>query len=72
MVIFSEFLGQVIRQIIGWRGMEDQCKYLNKKFRFEPFKEVSYGRACELQEHFFHNIWPGKRDELVMLNRIHV
>jgi len=45
--------GEVIRQIIGWRSMEQNCKYLNKRFKFEPFKDVSYGRACELQNHFF-------------------
>jgi hypothetical protein len=62
--------GEVIRQIIGWRALEQNCKYLNKRFRMDPFKDVSFGRGCELQSHFFEKIWPVKRSELVLMGRI--
>lgn len=62
--------GEVIRQIIGWRPMEQNCKYLNRRFRFDQFKDVSYGRGCELQQHFFEKIWPVKRAELQLMGRI--
>jgi len=61
--------GEVIRQIIGWRSMEQHCKYLNKRFKFDPFKDVSFGRSCELQQHFFEKIWPEKRNELQLMGK---
>jgi len=62
--------GEVIRQIIGWRPLEQNCKYLNKRFRMDPFKDVSFGRGCELQSHFFEKIWPTKKAELIMMGKI--
>lgn len=64
--------GDVIRQIIGWRSLDYNCKYLNKRFRFEPFKHVSFGRACELHENFLKTTWIQKRNDLILFGKIRV
>jgi hypothetical protein len=40
------------------------------RFKFDPFKDVSFGRGCELQEHFFEKIWPSKLYEMQLLGKI--
>eukprot|EP01125_Pyxidicula_operculata_P001639 TRINITY_DN11482_c0_g1_i1.p1 TRINITY_DN11482_c0_g1~~TRINITY_DN11482_c0_g1_i1.p1 ORF type:complete len:280 (-),score=32.93 TRINITY_DN11482_c0_g1_i1:11-850(-) len=62
--------GEVIRQIIGWRSLDFNCHYLNKRFIYEPFKPVSIGRATELHQHFLNNTWPKMYREMVLMRKI--
>jgi len=57
----NEKEGEIIRQIIGWRSLEENCVYFNGRRLRESLKDVSYAKACSLQEHFFSTIWPHKK-----------
>jgi hypothetical protein len=62
----AEHQANCIRQLVGWRAMEEGCVHLHDG----AMRDVDYAAACRLQRHFLACTWPRKRKELELLGQL--